>query len=92
MIFGISGACSAKQLRSIKITDIKEHGTIFRVNLTSSKNRIERSFIVHEEFYPIVKKYLNLRPTDGLFEKDFFLNYQHGRCTKQVINFLLKTN
>lgn len=70
-------------MRRIKTTDVKEYGQIFRVNITSD-NKIDRSFIVSEKFFPVVKRYIELRPEDDFLLDNFFLNYQNGRCTRQV--------
>lgn len=57
---------------------------MYRV-ITSKKNKNHFSFTIHEDFYPLIKRYIDLRPTDISHIKDFFVNYQDGRCTRQVV-------
>jgi integrase len=39
-------------------------------------------FVVPGKFYNITKKYMDLRSPDM---EQFFLNYQNGKCYKQVV-------
>lgn len=43
-----------------------------------------RAFVVREEFVKIVEKYIALRP-ENLQTDRFFINYQRGKCVRQVI-------
>lgn len=85
LIFGIAGSCKSHELKRIRVSDVKEHGQMFSVNIPdTSKNRaINRSFIINEEFHSIVKKYMDLRPKD-VPSDEFFITYRDGHCTKQV--------
>lgn len=47
------------------------------------KKKIGRTFIIDEEFYPIVKQYIDFRPKDVMF-KNFFAYFQGGKGSKQV--------
>lgn len=82
LIVGITGACRATEIKNIKINDVKEYGQIFHVNLPGYGGKPGRSFIINEELYPFVKQYIDLRPENI---SDFFLKYQNGRISKQVI-------
>lgn len=82
LILGIAGSCKASELKSLKISDVKEYGNIFHVNIASTPGKPGRAFIINEEFYPLVKRYIDLRPTGDL--PDFFLKYRHGRVSRQV--------
>lgn len=84
LILGISGACRSSELTNLTIHDIESQGNLILVKLTKTKTHIERSFIVKEEFTQIVKKYQKMRPSDVKIDR-FFLNYQKGKCYKQVI-------
>lgn len=64
--------------------DVQEHNGIFLVKIPDTKNKKPRSFVVEGNFYDIVKKNIDLRPRDVDTHR-FFLNYQHGKCTKQPI-------
>ena len=54
------------------------------IKLTSTKNNMPRSFTLSGSFYNLCKRYANLRPTN-ISENRFFLNYQNGKCTRQVV-------
>lgn len=84
LILGISGACRSSELTNLTIKDIESQGQLLLVKLTKTKTSIERSFVVQEEFTQIVKKYQKMRPSDLKTDR-FFLNYQNGKCYKQVI-------
>ena len=66
--------------------DIEDTGTKLIINIPDTKNKISRSFLVSGSFYPPCKKYLNLRKNVEIpgFTQ-FFINYQQGKCTKQVV-------
>ncbi|XP_033222705.1 uncharacterized protein LOC117176559, partial [Belonocnema kinseyi] len=84
LIIGITGACRRDELYNIKVDDVKDFNSMFLVTLPKMKNKLVRSFTIVGEFYAIVKKYCDLRPKDTT-SHHFFLNYQNGRCTRQVI-------
>lgn len=44
----------------------------------------KRKFIVANQYYPLCKKYMDLRPANINFSP-FFLNYQKGKCVAQRI-------
>lgn len=44
----------------------------------------KRKFIVANQYYPLCKKYIDLRPANIDFSP-FFLNYQKGKCVAQRI-------
>lgn len=54
------------------------------VKIPHTKNKVPRTFTITGNFYDLYKKYSNLRPLD-VPNKRFFLNYQNGKCTKQVV-------
>lgn len=84
LIFGISGACRGIELVNITINDVKTDSVLQAINLPNTKTNQERTFVVKGEYLNIVKKYQALRP-DNLSTPRFFLNYQKGKCTRQVI-------
>lgn len=84
LILGISGACRSSELTNLTINDVENQGQLLLVKLTKTKTNIERTFVVREEFTQIVKKYQKIRPNDIKTDR-FFLNYQKGKCYKQVI-------
>ncbi|KAI8426856.1 hypothetical protein MSG28_014537 [Choristoneura fumiferana] len=66
---------------------IKKHSDqAMLVNLysSSSPSKLERSFVIRDEYVKIVEKYQALRPPDTELDR-FFINYQQGKCTRQAI-------
>lgn len=84
LIFGISGACRREELSQIKMQDIEQHADIMLVKIPNTKTKIPRSFTVDGAFRSIVAKYEALRPKHASSDR-FFLNFQKGKCTMQVI-------
>lgn len=78
------GACRAAELHSMQITDLEDHGSIFMVSVPNTKTKIARKFTVTGNFYTIVKKYLNLRPTD-ISQTILFFKFQNGKYHSQRI-------
>lgn len=84
MILAISGACRSIELVNMTVDDIERQGDIILVKLRGTKTKVDRSFVVKKEFVNIVEKYQKLRP-DGIQTNRFFINYQKGKCLRQVI-------
>lgn len=80
---GIAGACRKHELVQLKISDIEDLTTAAIIKIDNTKNNISRKFTISGLFYNIYKKYANLRPCTT--QTRFFLNYQHGKCTQQVV-------
>lgn len=78
------GACRAAELYSMQITDLEDHGSIFMVSVPNTKTKIARKFTVTRNFYTIVKKYLNLRPTN-ISQTILFFKFQNGKYYSQRI-------
>ncbi|XP_043461530.1 uncharacterized protein LOC122498058 [Leptopilina heterotoma] len=84
LIFGISGACRREELSKIKMEDVLHEGNLLLIKIPNTKTKTPRSFTVEGEFREIVSKYESLRPKNANSNK-FFLNFQKGKCTTQVI-------
>ncbi|KAL1509202.1 hypothetical protein ABEB36_003975 [Hypothenemus hampei] len=84
MIFGVAGGCRGNELPYVSVNDIQEQGRLLLVDIPESKTNIPRSFIICDPFVDYVKKYASLRPVNAPTDR-FFLNYQKGRCTIQVV-------
>lgn len=56
------------------------------VKIPDTKTKICRSFVISGNFYKICKQYMEIRLqiSDPQINQ-FFLNYQRGKCTKQVV-------
>lgn len=61
--------------------DIEDLGNKF---IKDTKNYYPRSFMIGDDFYSVVKKYMALRP-DDMDTKRFFIRYHNGKCTRQVM-------
>ncbi|XP_051174802.1 uncharacterized protein LOC127290344 [Leptopilina boulardi] len=84
MIFRVFGALRSDELVKVRVVDVKRQGEIFHVNVPVTKTMIPRSFVISDEFCRYVEKYSNLRPKTVSNDR-FFLNFQNGKCTVQVI-------
>lgn len=83
-IFGICGACRTDEFLHIKVDDVQKHSdTLFLVRLVQTKTKVIRSFTITGAFVRIVQKYIDLRPGNAM--ERFFMNYQRGKCTMQVM-------
>lgn len=83
LIFGVCGACRSNELVNVRLQDITKQGNLIVVNLPITKTKKPRTFVIGQEFTNLVRKYEALRPRTT--SDRFFLNYQKGRCTAQVI-------
>ncbi|KAG4065838.1 hypothetical protein HA402_012516 [Bradysia odoriphaga] len=83
-IFAVSGACSSHELPRIHLNDVENHGDMLLVRILKSKTKVDRSFTITGAFRTVVQRYLALR-RPGMEEQRFFINYQRGKCTNQVI-------
>ena len=86
LIFGICGACRSHELKDLEIQDVQDLGSALFVTIPKTKTNLPRSFTIVNTHYKICKRYINLRP-QGIDNttRRFFLNYQHNKCTRQVI-------
>lgn len=84
LIFGVCGACRSDELTRVTMNDIKDHNGLFLVTVPSTSVNTTRSFTIDGDFYRTVQKYMDLRPSNVITNR-FFLNYQNGKCTVQVI-------
>lgn len=79
---GVTGACTAHELHSITVNDIKDLGSELLVTLP--KRRVNETFAINNDFYQICKRYINLRPAN-IKTTSFFLSYRYGKCSAQRI-------
>ena len=63
---------------------VYDTGTTFFVDLDYTKTYKRRNFMINEAFYPIVKKYVDLRSANAP-ENRFFIQYKKGKCTIQSV-------
>lgn len=90
-ILGSIGACRATELRDLRIRDVEDTGESLMMTIRSEK-RQNRTFIIGDHWYPIVKAYLALRPMD-LTHDYFFIKYSEGRGShlRMHLNSFLET-
>lgn len=68
------------------MSDIARYDDMYYVTIPAqnTKTNRENSFAIRGSMLDIVRKYENLRPANVTSDR-FFLNYQKGKCTVQVI-------
>ena len=74
----------SNELVNLTIENIQYHGDVILVKFPYTKTHKERSYTLEGEHAAIFKKYADLRPTK-LPTNRFFLSFQNGKCTVQVI-------
>lgn len=84
ILFGVFGALRGGELAQVTLKDVERQGRIYCIKIPKTKTMKPRSFIIPEEFTSFVEKYIALRPIKATTDK-FFLNFQKGKCTVQVI-------
>ncbi|CAG5083461.1 Protein of unknown function [Cotesia congregata] len=84
LILGFCGAMRCKELCNLNYNDIEDVGSKFIVSVPDAKNVYPRSFVIMNQFYNIVKKYVALRPDKCAHER-FLLCYRSGYCIRQPI-------
>lgn len=77
------GDCRSHELKDLQLNDVQDLGKTLLVTITNTHT--PRSFTIVSPYYDICKKYMSLRPPETINTLRFFLNYQHGKCTKQAI-------
>lgn len=78
------GACRKHELYQMRTNHIEDLGTTILITVPDTKTKVQRKFTITGPFCTLFKKYWALRPAN-LENNNFFINYQKGRCTKQVI-------
>lgn len=81
---GVLGALRCQEIADLCIENLKDLNGVFLVNIPDcNKTLIQRNFTISDDYYRIIKKYLDLRP--DVTTRRVFLNYRNGRCYKQHI-------
>ncbi|KAJ8911518.1 hypothetical protein NQ315_012490 [Exocentrus adspersus] len=81
MIMGIMGACRANEMYNMKTEDIKDLGSAFLVNVPNTTTKVSRKLTITDNFYPICKKYMDIRPV-----------YIYDISVRQIAEFLKLPN
>lgn len=83
LIFGIAGALRRNEIYKLKMCDIQDLGNVLVVSVPDTKTKITRKFTITEHL-ELYRKYAALRPQN--YQEDrFFIKYQGGKCTRQVV-------
>lgn len=85
--FGLCGACRSHELAAVIMENIVRYEDMFFVTtpreLTKTADK-DNAFGITGESFHVVKKYEALHPSHVKTDR-FFLNFQKGKCTVQVI-------
>lgn len=82
MVFGLSGLCRCDELYNLRFDEVEDHGDFWFVNLNRTKTSKIRDFLIDKKFYPLIKKYVELRLPNAPV-KHFFTQYKikNEECT-----------
>lgn len=85
LIIGVSGACRRDELVKMTVDDIQDEGSVVLITVPDTKTNGQRIFtIINPEYIRIFRTYAECRPPH-VSCKRFFINYQKGKCTNQVV-------
>lgn len=84
LILGFCGAMRCKELCHLNLNDVEDVGSKFIVSVQDNKNFYPRTFVIMNQYYNLVKKYIALRPENCTNER-FLLCYKSGYCIRQPI-------
>ena len=73
-----------EELINVLTKDVQRQGEIIYVKIPKTKTKIQRSFTIEGEFCDLVEHYPLMRASNTKSDR-FFLNFQNGKCTTQVI-------
>lgn len=83
LIIGICGACRSSEMLNLRIQDVEKHSEkLLLIKLLETKTKINRSFVIREEYCAIINKYIALRP-DKIKTDRILLQYLNGKCKRQ---------
>lgn len=71
-------------MTNVQVQHIKEQGNLLQVQVPKNETMQPRSFIIAADCAKYVKQYQSLRSANVPSDR-FFINYQNGKCTAQVI-------
>lgn len=80
------GCSRTHELPTIRISDIDRRDDVYFVTVPKQNTKTNKNnvFAIRGPMLDIVRRYENLRPAHTTTDR-FFLNYQKGKCTVQVI-------
>ena len=92
LVIGLLGCLRKTEIANIKMNNVKIQGKLLEIKIPDTKNGGTKSFVTNEQFYPIIEKYMNLRPQylDPKVDR-FFMQFRDQKCTRQVKFFHAST-
>lgn len=75
------GSCRSQELRNLSLDDIEDNGHELSVSIRNLKTYYHRDFIIGGDWYPVVRRYMDLRPAE-VSHNYFFVRFIDGRCTR----------
>lgn len=92
MIIGVAGACRKAELTNMRVRDVVDEGTFFKITIPNTKTNVIREFVIvngnisgyQENLVDIIRKYVNLRPQIGKHDR-FFVKYNNDKCGVQPV-------
>ena len=80
------GALRIDELVNLEINHIEKQGDILLVHIPKTKTKVEKSFVINQEYCSTIQKYMDLRP-ENCPHCRFFINYltKTGKCSIQPV-------
>lgn len=80
LILGISGALRREEIHKIKLNDVEiKTDPLMVINIPETKVNKSKSFVISNDFFSIVDKYIKLRPANANVD-NLLLKYLKGKC------------
>ena len=81
LIIGLHGCLRKTEITGIEIGNVKQQGLLYQITSPTPKTGVSRTFVTSQGVYPLIKKYMDLRPADM---KRLFLQIRDKKCTRQI--------
>ena len=81
LIIGLHGCLRKTEITGIEIDNVEQQGLLYQITIPTTKTGVSRTFVTSQGVYPLIKKYMDLRPA-GM--KRLFLQIRDKKCTRQV--------
>ncbi|KAJ8912394.1 hypothetical protein NQ315_013460 [Exocentrus adspersus] len=90
LVIGIAGACRKQELTNLLNEKVKDKGSVFHIEITTTKTKISREFFITSggfegiNMVEIVRRYKSLRPSNTGHDR-FFVGFRQGVCIRQPV-------
>lgn len=81
---GLFGCCRSKEMLNLTVSQVRDLGESWYIDVTNTKTYLNRTFKIDESFYGIVKKYVDMRPKNATTDR-FFIGVRSGKCINQPV-------